>query len=126
MSRFPKFNNSFTLRDESRIFEQIPSCPIRPKSGKEIAKVRLGDVFGANSGQNVKMMIKKTTLSYFGMFWVKTVIAFIVMIVKKVMVMRIKFIRQESEGILNSLLPPPLPLCSTSNSSQLSSSSSSS
>ena len=37
------------------------------------------------------MMIKKTTLSYFGMFWVKTVIAFIVMIVKKVMVMRIHY-----------------------------------
>ena len=41
----------FALKDKSRIFEQIPSCPIRPKSGKEIAKVRLGDVFGANSGQ---------------------------------------------------------------------------
>ena len=45
------FQSLFALKDKSRIFEQIPSCPIRPKSGKEIAKVRLGDVFGANSGQ---------------------------------------------------------------------------
>ena len=55
---FQKFNNLFTLKDKSRIFEQIPSCPIRTKKWERNCKSRIGRCFWSLQIQaNLKKMI---------------------------------------------------------------------